>query len=285
MRSSRQATVLVAVDGSPQSMRALPLARTVAAQLHCVPHVLHVVAAHMAIETARAKLGLDAPGLGEMTLRLRVGDPADRILEEAAGPDIQLLVMTTVAAGDPDRDLGSVAMRVALGTHRPILCLRPEVGMEPSATAPPVDRLLLPLEGSRSTASAVRPATSLARRLGASVDVLCVVQPGSAQAVEQRGSIAAPRYVDQPQHEWSTWANELRERLLVECAGFSPGAAIGVHVQQGQPGEEIVRFARRGRFDAIVLVRKSRFEPGRAAVLRSVIQQSPCPLLVVGSTE
>src|SRR3972149_5964290 len=141
MTSSRQATVLVAVDGSPQSMRALPLARTVAAQLHCVPHILHVVVAPMAIETARAKLGLVSPGLGEMTLRLRVGDPADCILEEATGPDIQLLVMTTVAAGDPDRDLGSVAMRVALGTPRPILCLRPEVGMEPSATAPPVDRL------------------------------------------------------------------------------------------------------------------------------------------------
>jgi nucleotide-binding universal stress UspA family protein len=97
--------------------------------------------------------------------------------------------------------------------------------------------------------------------------------------------MAAPRYVDQPQHEWSTWANELKERLLVECAGFSPGAQIGVQVQQGEPAEEILRSARKGRYDAIVLVRRSRFEPGRAATLRKVIQESPCPLLVVGGPE
>jgi nucleotide-binding universal stress UspA family protein len=285
MTSPRDKTVLVALDGSRESMRALPLARTIAAQLHCVPHVLHVAAASMPAETARAKLGLDMPHLRELPLRLRVGEPADCILEEAAGPDIQLLVMTTVAAGDPERDLGSVAMRVAVGTPRPILGLRPEVGREPSAVAPPVHRLLLPLDGSLSTASAVRPATSLARRLGASVDVLYIVPPGSASSKKQRGSIVAPRYVDQPHHEWSTWENELKERLLVESAGFSPGADSDVHVQQGEPGEEIVRFARQGRYDAIVLVRRSGLEPGRAAILRSVIQRSPCPLLMVGGPE
>jgi nucleotide-binding universal stress UspA family protein len=285
MTSSREATVLVAVDGSAESMRALPLARTIASQLHCVPHVLHVADAPISIETARAKLGLGGKDVQELPLRLRIGEPAKCILDEAAEPDVQLLVMTTVAAGDPERELGSVAVRVALGTSRPILGLRPEVGLEPSAVAPPVHRLLLPLDGSRSTASAVRPATSLARRLGASVDVLYIVPSAPAPLEGERGSIVAPRYVDQPQHEWSTWADELKERLLVECAGFSPGAHIGVHVQRGEPAEEIVRFARQGRYDAIVLVRRSRLQPGRAATLRSVIQQSPCPLLVVGGPE
>ncbi len=285
MTSPRDAIVLVAVDGSQESLRALPLARTIGAQLHCVPYVLHVAAAPMPTETARAELGLDLPDLRELPLRLRIGEPADCILEEASGPDVQLLVMTTIAAGNPERDLGSVAMRVALGTSRPILGLRPEVGQEPSAVALPVHRLLLPLDGSHSTASAVRPATSLARRLGASVDVLYIVPPSSSSSKKQRGSIVAPRYVDQPHHEWSTWENELKERLLVESAGFSPGADVGVHVQQGQPGEEIVRFARHGRYDAVVLVRRSRLEPGRAAILRNVIQHSPCPLLIVGGPE
>ncbi len=285
MTSSDQAIVLVAVNGSRESMRALPLARTVATQLHCVPTVLHVTAVPVPVEKARAELGLDVPELQEMPLSLRVGDPADCILDEAAGPEVQLLVMTTIAAGDPERELGSVAMRVALGTSRPLLGLRPEAGLEPSAVAPPLHRLLLPLDGSRSTASALRPATSLARRLGASVDVVYIVPPGAAPADAQRGSIIAPRYVDQPQHEWGTWAKEIKQRLLVECAGFAPGADVDVQVRQGEPGAEILRCAREGHCDAIVLVRRSRLEPGRATILRKVIQQSPCPLLLVGGQE
>jgi nucleotide-binding universal stress UspA family protein len=273
------------VDGSPESLRALPLARTIAVQLHCVPQVVHVAAAPLPIREARTKLGLDAPELKEVTIRLPVGEPAECILEEAARPEVQLLVMTTVAAGDPERELGNIAMRVALGTSRPILGMRPEVGHDPSAVAPPIYRLLLPLDGSRSTASALRPVTSLARRLGASIDVLYVVPPLSGPSEQERGSIVAPRYLDQPQHEWSTWANELKDRLLVECAGVSPAAHIPVHVQRGEPGEEIVRFARQGRYDAIVLVRESRLEPGRAATLREIIQRSPCPLLVVGGPQ
>jgi nucleotide-binding universal stress UspA family protein len=285
MTSPAEPTLLVAVDGSHESMRALPLARTVAMQLHCVPHVIHVVAAPVSIDAARAKLGLDRPDLQEIPLRLPVGEPAACILDEAADPDVQLLVITTIAAGDPDRELGSVAIRVALGTSRPILALRPEVGAEPSTVAPPMHRLLLPLEGSHSTASALRPATSLARRLGASVDVLYVAPSGSVPSEAQRGSVVAPRYVDQPQHEWSTWARELKQRLLVECAGCAPDADVGIHVRSGEPAAEIVRFARQGRYDAIVLVRRSKLEPGRAAVLRTVLRQAPCPLLVVGGPE
>jgi nucleotide-binding universal stress UspA family protein len=285
MTSSGQAVVLVAIDGSRESMRAVPLARTIATQLHSIPTLLHVMAAPLPLEKARAELGLDVPELRGLPIRLRVGDPADSILDEAAGPDVQLLVMTTVAAGDPDRELGSVALRVALGTSRPLLSLRPETGMQPSAVAPPLHRLLLPLDGSRATASALRPVTSLARRLGASVDVLYIVPPGGAPADERPGSMVTPRYVDQPQHEWGTWSKEIRERLLIECAGFAPGADVGVQVRQGDPGAEILRFARDGHCDAIVLVRRSRLEPGRAGILRTVIQQSPSPLLLVGGPE
>src|SRR5574341_1216680 len=110
-----EATVLVAVDGSRESMRSLPLARTTAAQLHCVPSLLFVVPAPVALDEARAGLGLDVPELHDLPVRLRIGEPAHCILDEAERPEVQLLVMTTVASGDPGRALGSVAMRVALG--------------------------------------------------------------------------------------------------------------------------------------------------------------------------
>jgi nucleotide-binding universal stress UspA family protein len=189
--------------------------------------------------------------------------------------------MTTVAAGETDRALGSVAMEVATNTSCPILCLRPEVGAEPTLLAHPLRRLLVPVDGSRATAAALQPAIPLARAMGASLDMLYIATAGQGPP-RSGAAIPTTRYVDQPQHEWQPWAQEMRQRLLVECAGCSPSADIGVFLRQGDPGREIVRFARDGSYDAIVLVRRSRLEPGRAVILRTVIRDATCPLLVVG---
>jgi nucleotide-binding universal stress UspA family protein len=143
--------------------------------------------------------------------------------------------------------------------------------------------MVVPLDGSRATASALRPVTRLARRLGASVDVVYVVTTGGGE--DGRGSMRGPRYVDQTQHEWKQWTLELAERLMVDCAGFARDVHIGVHVREGDPGAEIVRFAREGAYDAIVLVRRSRLEPERAQTLRTVIRDATCPLFVVGGEE
>jgi nucleotide-binding universal stress UspA family protein len=284
MTSTQEKVVLIALDGSPQAMRAVPLARTVASQLHAIATALHVAPSALAIDEARAALGLDSPELRDMPLRIRIGRPADQILSEVEQPEVDLLAMTTLGAGDSERELGSVAREVAINTSRPVLGLRPEVGTEPSTIAPPLKRLLVPLDGTRTTASALRPVTPLATRLGATVDVVHIAAPG-ARTPEERGSMVGPRYIDQPHHEWPTWTQELKERLCMACAGFSRDADIGVHLRGGEPGSEIVRFAQEAHHDAIVLVRRSKLEPDRARTLRTVVRDSLCPFLMVGGPE
>jgi len=278
MSPSTESKMLVALDGSKEAMRAIPIARTLAAQLHARVVAVHV--AEAAPADARASLHLDAPEFDDVSLELRTGRPAEAILSEMQQPQVELLVMTTLASGDPDRPLGSVADEVAACCDRPIVTLRPEIGGEPERTAPAFTRLLVPIDGTRETAWALQPVTSLARRLGASVDVLYVVTPQAHEVT--KGAMHAPRYVDQPHHEWRDWEHEVKERLMVECAGFPPSAAVDVHVREGEPGPQIVQFAREGNYDAIVLVRRSRLEPDRARTLRHVIRESPCPLLIVG---
>lgn len=273
--------VLVALDGSREATRALPVARAVAAQLGASVEALHVAAAPVGGEDLRAALRLDQPGTEGIPVRVRTGEPAGAILRELTQPEVELLVMTTRAAGDPDREFGSIARQVAIATQRPVLGFPPEVGADPSTTARPLRRLLVPLDGTRTTASALSPVVPLARRLGAAVDIVYIAAPHTPPSGEP-GSMAGPRYVDQPHHEWSTWADELKQRLCFECAGFSQGMDIGVHLREGEPGAEIVRFAREGRYDAIVLVRRSRLEPDRARTLRKVVRESPCPILVIG---
>ncbi len=271
-------TVLVALDGSLEATRALPLARAVAAQLHARLVVIHAAREAADVADVSSLVALDGADLDGLSVEVRAGSPSTVIVEQLERPGVELLVLTTVAAGDPDRDLGSVALNVTINTTRPILWLRPEAGLEKSETAPPISRLLVPLDGTHATAWALKPVTALAARLGASVDVLYVVSAAGGGDAD----LPAPRYVDQQQHEWRNWSREVRERLMVECAGCAPGAEIAVQIREGDPGAEIVRFAGEGHYDAIVLVRRSRLEPERAPTLRTVIRTSPCPVFVVG---
>jgi nucleotide-binding universal stress UspA family protein len=55
-----------------------------------------------------------------------------------------------------------------------------------------------------------------------------------------------------------------------------------VFLGRGEIGLEIARFAAQQQSDVVVLARRSHFEPGRAQVLRAVLDQTPCPVLLLG---
>jgi nucleotide-binding universal stress UspA family protein len=71
--------------------------------------------------------------------------------------------------------------------------------------------------------------------------------------------------------------------LLACLGGRPPGLSIQVFLVAGHIAEEIGRFAVEHRSDAIVLVRRSQLEVGRARVLRAVLDRTPCPVLLVGA--
>ena len=51
----------------------------------------------------------------------------------------------------------------------------------------------------------------------------------------------------------------------------------------GDIGAAIVREAVARKVDALVLVRTSRLEPGHGGILRAVLAQTPCPVIVAMS--
>ena len=67
--------------------------------------------------------------------------------------------------------------------------------------------------------------------------------------------------------------------------GLLPNLPFRAFLTVGDIAPEIVRVAAEQRADGIVLVRRSHMEPGRAAVLRSVLETAPCPVLLVGAAE
>jgi nucleotide-binding universal stress UspA family protein len=275
--------VLVALDGSAAAATALPLARAVAAQLGAGLALLFVADAPITEAQLRRELNLDASE--SVSLRLDLGEPAAGILRAAAEPSVELVVLSTHGREiEPGRQMGHVAEAVVRSVGRPVLLVRPEAAADTSARPAALRRLLLPMDGTPTTAAALGPAAALASRLGATVDLLYVAAPDQA-APGERGSLGAPRYVDQPQHEWPHWAREVIDRLGACVEGWPAGVPVRSFLTAGKIGPEIARFAAEYRADAIVLVRRSRLEPGRARVLRAVLEQTPCPILLAGGPE
>ncbi|HZU06290.1 MAG TPA: universal stress protein [Chloroflexota bacterium] len=273
--------VLVALDGSPAAATALPLARVVARQLGARLEALHVTDDAARAAEVLPQLQHVLEETEPIQLRAPVHDPAAGILEAAADPNVVLLVLTTHGrAVEPGRQLGRVAEAVIAATSRPIIVVRPEAAAAMGARE--LQRLLLPLNGTPTTAAALRPVIELAGQLGASIDLLYVAAPHQA-AAEEPGSIGAPRYVDQPQHEWPQWAQEVIERLCACLAQYPTEVPVRMYLAQGEIGAEIARFAATHGADAIVLVRRSHLEAGRARVLRAVLGHTPCPVLLVGA--
>jgi len=272
--------VLVAWDGSEAGAMAIPIAMTMADQMGARVEILHVQPEESVEMAVLYELRAAAARPEEVSLRVRQGDPAKEIVNATKDEDVALVVMTTHGRTiEARRGMGHVTEEVVRLADRPVLLVKPETVL---ARPPcPIRSLLLPMDGTPRTAVALRPATELARRLGARVDLLYVASEADGLAAE-RGSMSAPHYVDQPQHEWPSWTKEAVRRLAKSCAGAAPTVPTQMHLAKGDVGEQIVNFAAQHGSDVIVLVRRSRLEPGRARAFKTVLRDACCPVLVLG---
>ena len=275
--------VLLAHDGSPAAATALPLGRRVADQLGATLEILYVAGEDRPDRKVWEQLHENLRHGEAVQVRSHAGEAAAAILQAARGQDVKLVVLTTHGRLiEPGRALGRVAQTVVARTAQPILLVRPESVDTGARAASPLSRLLLPLDGTPTTSTALRPAIELACQLGAQLDLLYVASLDEPSNPEP-GSIGAPRYVDQPQHEWPAWADNVIRHLSACIGGRPPGLDIQVYLVAGDIAEEIAGFAAEHESDAIVLVRRSQLEVGRARVLRAVLDRTPCPVLLVGA--
>jgi len=278
--------VLVALDGSPAAATALPLARTIAAKLGSTIAILHSATVPVPIADLRQRLGLDREDVEVLQMQVPSDASAAGILQASGASEVVLLVLTTHGRSISDGPrLGRVAEAVAAGSAGPLLLVPPETVPASSVAQPPfrLRRLLLPLDGTPTTATALQPATTLASQLGASLDVLYVVDPDQADPTEL-GSVRVPYYMDQPQHEWPALERRVIDELCTLYAKCPPEVPVGMVLRYGPIGDAIIRCAADHHDDVIVLVRRSRLEPGRARVLRGVLNQTSCPILLLSGS-
>jgi nucleotide-binding universal stress UspA family protein len=149
-----------------------------------------------------------------------------------------------------------------------------------SSTAPStaagavMEKLLLATDLSEASSAATEEAFELAARLGASLLVVSVIDPGSL--LLPGGRFRAR--IDQVRENREQAAQALVER------GREAGVTVSFLVWTGDPGDMIVSAAEAEHADMIVVGSHGRGAVGRlflGSVSEHVVRNAPCPVLVV----
>lgn len=264
--------ILVPLDGTARARAALPIARVLGAILETHLHVLHVTPDPPPLATLADRLELAAHLPPAWSIDARTGDAAAMIIGEAVARQARLIVLCTYTATTPPAAiLGRTALHVLQNAPCPVVVVPPDA--TPSAWWP--ERILLAYDGSAAAEAAVATGAQLACRARAE---LFVLQVGAARlaTTNDRDTRIMPRYVDQPQHEWPSWRDEVLDRIASLC---HDAMHARVRVLHGEPSREIVRMAKADD-SLIVMSWKGAWMGERAGTLKGVLRDAPCPILV-----
>ncbi len=158
------------------------------------------------------------------------------------------------------------------------------------------ERILVPLDGSGMAAGILPAAQNLAKRLGARIDLLAVVDPETTELPSYM-----PIAAGVPRMEFSAGEFESAEEVQLEriraAAEYlntvanslrEDGLEVDVEATVGDPAQEIVAKAKRGHTDVIAMATRGRAAIGRGllgSVTDKVTHSSAVPMLVVCPVE
>lgn len=291
--------ILVPTDFSPTARQAFDLGLILARGLGAEIHLLHVLVFHEddphnpahhfpAPASIRRRLG----ELGESEMAELLGssagsevevervqrrgfDAASAILEYAGESAADLIVIGTHGRrGLTHFLLGSIAEKVVRHAACPVLTVR---GTEPPAQERAVGRLLVPVDFSEHSRSALAAAHELAGRYGAGVEVLHVVEDLSYPSYYGFGANLGQELLKR--------ARAALDKLVTDVLG--PGAEVERHIVQGRrAAPEIVRFAEQDGVDLIVISTHGHsgvVQLFYGSTVERVIQLSSVPVLTLRS--
>ncbi len=268
--------ILVPLDLTSAAKLALPVARVLARLENATLHILFPGERPLLPQEALEQLGLTPDDVQGAVLDPLAGSVSETITRFLHHLPRSLIVMSTQTGDNRRRgSLGSITDAV-LAVRPPRIVLVPP---ERSLKQWRLKRVLLAHDGTPVADVAIAPAAELAHRAGAEVTAVHVAARNVPRPT-QPGSLPAPRYMDQPQHEWPAWANEFLDRML--ALGQVPSSMqFKLLVSGGQPGSEVAHLARTSETDLVVAAWHDRWEPRREGALKTIIRRSGCPVLLV----
>lgn len=277
----RMPIILLPLDGSEQALSALPLTKLLGRILEAVVHIVRVSEETLSPEELARRLRLEKENLIEAIFEQIKGQPAQAIVQYAVDKKVMLIAMSLRGSNTPPEAIfGPIVRQVIQDAPCPVLLVRPEIATE-VRTMSEITRILLPLDGTPSTAGVIGPAHELAHRTNAELDFLYVLEPGG-KVPQEPGTLTSPRYMDQPQHEWPAWTEEFMERFCACPPGpYRPAASMRLFFKTGKPSQEILDFAEAQNIDLIVLEWRGQLDPNHALVVQGVLRNALVPVLLL----
>jgi len=290
--------VLVPLDGSALSARALPFAKRVAtaagARLIVVrahlpaddlglrleyPELSLAERADMEREAAQAEFQSVIDGLRKDSLDVEghfaEGAAADVIYEQAAATRASLIVMSTHGHGGLGRWLyGSVADEVLRRVPVPVLLVS-AVCTEMWAEDQPL-RVVVPLDGSDLAAEVLGPARDLAVTLGSELLLLAVVEPIAVYPYQHLEAISDVAEVQDGQ------ARQYLDKVATELRA-TDAPAVSTRIVYGDAAAQICAVARKDGNGAIAMATHGRSGMARlllGSVATRTLHQSSVPVLI-----
>lgn len=237
-------TILAAVNGAPISGPVLEVADSLARRVDA--------------EVDAVTIGVsEYGGPGTDRVRIEAGTPEGRLPEHAARPEIAAIVIGARSTRLGAWPVGHVTLAVIRQSPVPVVVVPPDLSPAHRGLA----SVVVPLEGDR----------------GLLTSTLRLVS-----ALESAGAVLHPLHVMDRLHIppfWEGW----RDRTWF-ADEFSQRVGAGLpdtDVFCGDVVEVVVRAVRTHDADAVVLEWKQRWDPGRAEVVRRLLERATVPVILV----
>jgi len=290
---ARAKRVLVALDFSPDSERALAAGLEFIGQRRVQLHLVHVhvpfeegdltgsreesLRAHMEHMYERAASARQTTVKASVTYSVeRDIGPAAAVLRYAARTDIDLIVAGTHGRrGFRRLILGSVAEEIVRLSRCPVLTVGGEVAYHLGSE---MTSILVPVDFSEASVRTASVARKMAREYGARLEVLHVIEETVHPAFYNTGVFSV--YDMRP--DLDRKALEELERIYASTDG--PHVSVTFALRQGHAAKQIVDYARDQELDIIVM--STHGLTGLTHVLigsvaETVVRTAPCPVLIL----
>lgn len=136
--------VMAAIDMSLAARPVLQAARLLGGLLGASPEAIHVA--------SDGETVADLAQREDVPLRVVKGIPEDVLVQEATADDVVMTVVGARRVGIGRRPAGHVALELVQRSSKPVAVVPPDCFM---STPPRLDRVLIPLDGSRANGLAV----------------------------------------------------------------------------------------------------------------------------------
>ncbi len=313
--------IMVPLDGSTLSEKALPYVIRLANRLEAEVLLLRVVETHTlltttpkhrqeAIQKGEAYLHqirrvITDPGLlpylkpDQIQTLCVYGSPVEEISRAATTEKADLIAMTTHGRNGLSRLVaGSIASRVLHDVALPVMLIRPveqKYGQllqetiyglgEPDTTCldDTCGHLLITLDGSPEAAAAIEPAIELARKMGSTLHLLSVIVPTISEVY---GEIDGISY-DQTRIEINNAKKAAQARNYldkIQKQVQANGVECVKMIKVGNPAREILDYSQHIGAQAIIMTSHKRSEIAHFfldSVAQAVLHESHLPVLMV----